>query len=51
LRLGAGLEANLTGNTAVRVEYNHTHYYRADTDPVDTGLANNQATLGFIVGF
>jgi outer membrane immunogenic protein len=51
LRLGGGLEANLTGNTAVRVEYNHTHYYRADTDPVDTGLANNQATVGVIFGF
>lgn len=51
LRLGGGLEANLTGNTAVRVEYNHTHYYRSDIDPVDTGLANNQATVGLVVGF
>ena len=52
LRLGAGLEANVTGNTAVRVEYNHTHYYRDKAvDPVDTGLANNQATVGLVVGF
>jgi outer membrane immunogenic protein len=51
LRLGGGIEANLTGRTAVRVEYNHTHYYRADTDPVDTGLSNNQATVGLIFGF
>lgn len=51
LRLGGGLEANLTGNTAVRVEYNHTHYYRTDADPADTGLANNQATVGVVFGF
>lgn len=51
LRLGAGLEANLTGKVAVRFEYNHTNYYRASTDPVDTGLANNQAVIGLIYGF
>ncbi|MEJ5978393.1 porin family protein [Novosphingobium sp. PS1R-30] len=52
LRLGAGLEANVAGNTAVRVEYNHTNYYRdKDVDPVNTGLANNQATVGLVVGF
>lgn len=52
LRLGAGLEANVAGNTAVRVEYNHTRYFRDKTvDPVDTGLANNQATVGLVFGF
>jgi opacity protein-like surface antigen len=51
LRLGAGLEANIVGNTAVRVEYDHTHYYRSDADPVDTGVANNQATVGLVFGF
>jgi outer membrane immunogenic protein len=52
LRLGAGLEANLTGNTAVRVEYNHTRYHRdKDVDPADVGLANNQATIGLVFGF
>lgn len=52
LRLGGGIEANITGNTAVRVEYNHTHYYRdKDVDPVDTGIANNQATVGLVFGF
>jgi outer membrane immunogenic protein len=51
LRLGAGLEANLAGNTAVRVEYNRTHYYRGDADPANTGLDNNQATVGLVFGF
>lgn len=51
LRLGGGIEANLTGNTAVRLEYNHTHYYRADSDPADAGLSNNQATVGVVFGF
>lgn len=52
LRLGAGVEANVTERVAVRVEYNHTHYYIDDTlvGP-NTGLANNQAVVGVVVGF
>lgn len=52
LRLGAGVEANVSENVAVRVEYNHTHYYIDDTlTGVDAGLANNQATVGVVFGF
>jgi len=51
LRLGAGLEAKVAGPLGVRVEYNHTHFYRANTDPVNTGLANNQAVVGLVYGF
>lgn len=48
LRLGAGLEANVSGNVGVRVEYNHTHYY---IDVPGAGLANNQAVVGVVFGF
>lgn len=51
LRLGAGVEANVSGNVAVRVEYNHTHYYLDTPAGVDGGLANNQATVGVVFGF
>lgn len=51
LRLGAGVEANVSGNVAVRVEYNHTHYYLDLPAGVDGGLANNQATVGVVFGF
>jgi outer membrane immunogenic protein len=51
LRLGGGVEANVAGNVAVRVEYNHTHYYVEDSFGPDAGLANNQAVVGVVVGF
>lgn len=51
LRLGAGLEANVTDKVAVRVQYSHTHFYRASTDPLNIGLANNQAVVGVVYGF
>lgn len=51
LRLGAGVEANVSSNVAVRVEYNHTHYYLDTPAGVDGGLANNQATVGVVFGF
>lgn len=51
LRLGAGVEANVSGNIAVRVEYNHTHYYVSDVFGPDAGLANNQAVVGVVFGF
>lgn len=51
LRLGAGVEANLSPRMAVRVEYNHTHYYLDDSAGFDGGLANNQAVVGVVYGF
>lgn len=51
LRLGAGVEANVSGNVAVRVEYNHTHYYVDAPAGVNAGLANNQAAVGVVFGF
>jgi outer membrane immunogenic protein len=51
LRLGAGVEANVSGNVAVRVEYNHTHYYLDTPAGVNAGLANNQAAVGVVFGF
>ena len=53
LRLGAGVEANVSRNVAVRVEYNHTHYYIDNTfvGTANAGLANNQATVGVVFGF
>lgn len=52
LRLGAGVEANVSSNVAVRVEYNHTHYYVDDSlVGVNAGLANNQAVVGLVLGF
>lgn len=50
LRLGAGVEANVSSNVAVRVEYNHTHYY-FDTFGLNGGLDNNQAAVGVVFGF
>ena len=51
LRLGGGLEASITPKIGVRVEFNHTRYHREDTDPINTGLANNQGTVGLVYGF
>lgn len=51
LRLGAGVEANVSANVAVRVEYNHTHYYLDTPAGVNAGLANNQAAVGLVLGF
>jgi outer membrane immunogenic protein len=48
LRLGGGLEASVSGNIGVRVEYSHTHYY---IDTPGAGLANNQASVGVVFGF
>lgn len=51
LRLGAGVEANVANNVAVRVEYNHTHYYFDNAFGANAGLANNQAAVGVVFGF
>jgi len=52
LLLGAGLEADVTQHVAVRVEFNHTNFYRDKAvDPANTGIANNQATVGLLFGF
>lgn len=52
LLLGAGVEANLSSNVALRVEYNHTQFYRdSAVDPVNTGIANNQAAVGLVFNF
>lgn len=48
LRFGAGLQAGVTEKVAVRVEYNHTHFYGQDGD---TGLNNNQAVVALVYGF
>lgn len=46
LRLGGGVETALTEKVGLRLEYNHTHYY-ADKDAVNqSGIQNNQATVG-----
>ena len=52
LLLGAGLEADLTANVAVRVEFNRTQFYRDNAvDPAGAGLANNKAVVGLQFGF
>ena len=52
LRLGAGLEANVTQNVSIRLEYNRTHFYRDKAvDPANTGIDNNQASLGVAYNF
>lgn len=48
LRLGLGLQADLTEKLGVRVEYNHTHYYGENGS---TGLNNNQAAVSLVYGF
>lgn len=56
LRLGGGIETSLSGNLALRVEYNHVHYYLSDEEkvelaPLKGGLNNNQFSVGIKYGF
>lgn len=48
LRLGLGVKTDLTEKLALRVEYNHTHYYGEDGAD---GLNNNQAAVSLVYGF
>jgi outer membrane immunogenic protein len=47
LLLGAGVEADLSSNVAMRLEYSRTRFNRdAALDPVGAGLSSNQAAVG-----
>lgn len=51
LRVGAGVEANVSKNVAVRVEYTHTQNERTTIEDIKAGVDSNQGTLGVVFGF
>lgn len=50
IRFGAGLEAKVTSNIAVRIEYSHARHDRTTIDGVKAGVDNNQGTIGVVFG-